>query len=117
MEPKNRFQDINSASLCSLAGRYDDPIPTRCLAPLDFLKIPALTEIQFLPPMHLIPPVHILLPQMFTARRDTFPGDCNHDVHKMTHSAESERFGPCGLSPNSKSLHGTEKELVYCIFN
>jgi hypothetical protein len=31
----------NSASLCSLAGRYDNPIPTRCLAPIDCLKIPA----------------------------------------------------------------------------
>ncbi len=42
MEPRNRCQSINSASLCSLAGRYDNPIPTRCLAPIDFLKIPAL---------------------------------------------------------------------------
>jgi hypothetical protein len=33
---------INSASLCSMAARYDNPIPTRCLAPIDFLKIPAL---------------------------------------------------------------------------
>jgi hypothetical protein len=33
---------MNSASLCSLAGRYENPIPPRCLAPLDFLKIPAL---------------------------------------------------------------------------
>ncbi len=41
MEPRNRCQGINSASLCSLAGRYDNPIPTRCLAPIDFLKIPA----------------------------------------------------------------------------
>ncbi len=40
-EPKNRFQGINSASLCSLAGRYDNPIPTRFLAPIDCLKIPA----------------------------------------------------------------------------
>jgi hypothetical protein len=40
----------NSASLCSLAGRYDNPIPTQCLAPTDFLKIPALdgTELEFL---------------------------------------------------------------------
>ncbi len=37
----NRCQGINSASLCSLAGRYDNPIPTRCPAPIDFLKIPA----------------------------------------------------------------------------
>ncbi len=43
MEPRNRFQGINSASLCSLAGRYDNPIPTRFLAPIDCLKIPALS--------------------------------------------------------------------------
>jgi hypothetical protein len=30
---------------CSMAGRYDNPIPTRCLAPIDFLKIPALMAI------------------------------------------------------------------------
>ncbi len=30
-EPRNRFQGIDSASLCSLAGRYDNPIPTRFL--------------------------------------------------------------------------------------
>jgi hypothetical protein len=28
MEPRNRFQGMNSASLCSLAGRYENPIPT-----------------------------------------------------------------------------------------
>jgi hypothetical protein len=33
---------MNSASLCSLAVRYDNPIPTRFLAPIDCLKIPAL---------------------------------------------------------------------------
>ncbi len=42
MEPRNRFQGMNSASLCNLAGRYDNPIPTRFLAPIDCLKIPAL---------------------------------------------------------------------------
>jgi hypothetical protein len=41
MEPRNRFQGMNSACLCSLAGRYDNPITTRFLAPLDCLKIPA----------------------------------------------------------------------------
>jgi hypothetical protein len=33
--PRNEFR-----SLCSLAGRYDNPIPTRSLAPIDCLKIP-----------------------------------------------------------------------------
>jgi hypothetical protein len=41
MEPKNRFQGMNSASLCRLAGRYNNPIPTWFLAPIDCLKIPA----------------------------------------------------------------------------
>jgi hypothetical protein len=41
MEPRNRFQGINSAGLCSLAGRYDNPLPPRFLAPIDSLKIPA----------------------------------------------------------------------------
>ncbi len=35
--PRNEFRQ-----LCSLAGRYDNPIPTRFLAPIDSLKIPAL---------------------------------------------------------------------------
>ncbi len=34
-----RFQGMNSASLCSLAGRYDNPIPPWFLAPIDSLKI------------------------------------------------------------------------------
>ncbi len=29
--PGNRFQGINSVSLCSLVGQYDNPIPTRFL--------------------------------------------------------------------------------------
>ena len=38
-------QGMNSASLRSLAGRYDNPIPHRFLAPIDFLKIPALSTL------------------------------------------------------------------------
>ncbi len=43
-KPKNRFQGTNSARLCSLAGRYDNPIPSLFLAPIDCLKIPALAR-------------------------------------------------------------------------
>jgi hypothetical protein len=42
MGPRNRFQGMNSASLCSLAGRYDNPLPPRFLAPIAAIKIPAL---------------------------------------------------------------------------
>ncbi len=43
MEHRDRFQGMNFASLCSLAG-CNYPIPTRCLAPIDFLTIPALVR-------------------------------------------------------------------------
>ncbi len=36
-----RSLGIDSASLCCLAGRYDNPIPTRFLATIDCSKIPA----------------------------------------------------------------------------
>jgi hypothetical protein len=39
MESRNRFQGMNSASLCGLEGQYDNPIPPRFLAPIDSLKI------------------------------------------------------------------------------
>jgi hypothetical protein len=54
MEPRNPFQGMNSASLCSLAGQYDNPIPTRILAPIDCLKIPA--QVAFLP-QDFFPPI------------------------------------------------------------
>jgi hypothetical protein len=41
-EPRNRFQGIDSACLCSPACRYDTPIFTRFLAHIDCYKIPAL---------------------------------------------------------------------------
>jgi hypothetical protein len=37
-----RSLGIDSAILCSLAGRYDNPVPTWLLAPIDYYKIPAL---------------------------------------------------------------------------
>ncbi len=47
---------MNSASLCILAGRYDNPIPTRFLAPIDCLKIPALLfSASILPPSSAAP--------------------------------------------------------------
>jgi hypothetical protein len=48
MEPRNRFQGMNSASLCSLGGWYDNPIPTRFLATIDCLKIPALYNMLYI---------------------------------------------------------------------
>jgi hypothetical protein len=44
MEPRNRFRGIDSDSLYSLAGRYENPIPTWFLAPIECSKIPALED-------------------------------------------------------------------------
>ncbi len=42
-EPRNtQFQGIDSASLNSMAGRYDNPIPTLFQPPIDCSKIQAL---------------------------------------------------------------------------
>jgi hypothetical protein len=65
MGPRNRFQGMNSASLCSLAGRYDNPLPPRFLAPIDSLKIPALIKCSVVHPKWFIPiwnlPFHAIL--------------------------------------------------------
>ena len=44
-EPRNRFKGIDSASLCSLAGQYDNPIPTQFQASIDCLKIQQRAQI------------------------------------------------------------------------
>ncbi len=41
--PRNQFRQ----PVCSLAGRYGNPIHTRFLAPIDCLKIPTLKGINF----------------------------------------------------------------------
>jgi hypothetical protein len=47
---------MNSASLCSLAGQYNNPIPPQFLAPIDCLKIPAqATYVGGIDSMELIP--------------------------------------------------------------
>jgi hypothetical protein len=38
--PRNEFRQPKLGSMYP-GGRYENPIPPRCLAPIDFLKIPA----------------------------------------------------------------------------
>ncbi len=45
-EPRNRFQGIDSASLCSPAGRYVNPFLAWFLAPIDCSKIPANSSLR-----------------------------------------------------------------------
>jgi hypothetical protein len=57
---------MNSASLCSLAGRYDNPIPPRFLAPTDSLKIRALAGRYEnpIPPWYLAPIDFLKIPAL-----------------------------------------------------
>ncbi len=41
-EARIRYEGIDSASIFSLASRFDNPIPARFLTPIDCYKIPAL---------------------------------------------------------------------------
>ncbi len=41
----NRYQGTSFIRLCSLPGRYDNPIPTQFLTPIDCLKTPALKNL------------------------------------------------------------------------
>ncbi len=56
---------MNSVSLCSLAGRYDNPIPPRFLAPIDCLKIPALVLMESTSPS---PPCNSLIGHLWKWR-------------------------------------------------
>ncbi len=50
-KPRNRIQGIESASQWSLAGQYDNLIPTRFPVPTDCSKIPALASCPSLCPV------------------------------------------------------------------
>jgi len=65
---KNQFQGTNSARLCSLAGRYDNSIRTRFLAPKGCLKIPA-QENNFKPPNTGTPGLNLATVQQFAEIR------------------------------------------------
>ncbi len=69
MGPRNLFQGMNSASLCSLAGRYDNPIPNRFLAPIDCLKIPALIRQTFFSVLYGIEPHSLHFPRLYSTER------------------------------------------------
>jgi hypothetical protein len=44
-KPRNIFQGVDSSSIYSLTVRYDNPITTLFLAPIDCFKIPALNKV------------------------------------------------------------------------
>ncbi len=64
---KTTFQGINSASLYSLAGRYDNPIPTRFLAPINCLKC----QLWALPVDHLS--LSVFVDKLFASLHFSYP--------------------------------------------
>ncbi len=106
----NRFQGINSASLCSLAGRYDNPIPTRFLAPIDCLKIPALFPLPH-PHTQLHTHPRITLPPAFHAASVLTQVHILYlkvaDFFRTTKS-----FASCSL-PRTVLPRGLQRDVVY----
>ncbi len=109
MEPRNRFQGMNSASQCSLAGRYDTPIPTRRLAPIDFFKNSSseYTEIR---DMLLVPSTQNV--KLYVLLSSPFPQVCR-ELSSRVHRDSGNMFFPTlqgHNTENSKQIF-PEKEL------
>jgi hypothetical protein len=66
---------MNSNSPCSLAGRYDNPLPPRSLAPIDSSKIPAPGAKLFLQSLVFGPPPPPLTPWRVCPSPLWFRGD------------------------------------------
>jgi len=91
--PRIDSKGTNSSRLCSLAGRYDNPIPTRSLAPIDGLKIPALYSLCYLVVFAPHPPLgHLLVRHLregvsqrgLAGPAQAHPPD-QHDVRAVRH--------------------------------
>ncbi len=105
-DPMNRFQGINSASLCSPADRYDNPIPIRFLATIDCLKIPALFPLPPPPPPPIIPPPPPRLPCSF--RTHTGP----YMYLEVADFRTTKSFARCSL-PRTVLPRGLQRDVVY----
>jgi hypothetical protein len=97
---------MNSASLCRQAGRYENPIPPQCLAPIDFLKIPALAGEYDSPiPTRFLGPIDCLkIPALVTSGFGSLYARCQRmtvwvlcyvggkKIHPMNIKVEEKRF-------------------------
>jgi hypothetical protein len=119
---------MNSANLCSLAGRYDTPLPTRFIAPIDCLKISALVlsfkkrmpidlfRIHLVPytwsrslgPIHVVPHNEILVLVYLVLY--TWPRSLGH-LHLVSHT-ESRTFSPVHLVPDISRMYLVPLHLV-----
>jgi hypothetical protein len=100
---------MNSASLCSLAGPYDNPIPTRFLAPIDCLKIPALCAGIIAQSMGGKEQSRnrVVVP----ARQATQAGG-NDSLESILGLLKSLKFGLCdGIIEQSMGGQGTEQDI------
>ncbi len=80
---------MNSASLCSLAGRYNNPFPTRCLASIDFLKIPALAGRYDNPiPTRFLAPIDCLKIPAQIKQKVSIPTYMNQTAHVLFEHCE-----------------------------
>jgi hypothetical protein len=109
---------MNSASLCSLAGRYDNPIPPRFLSPIDCLKIPAqateadridsLVSIPGLIKSLKIPPLFQLLPRPNACCLALYIVQCRNVGHFSVHTTRT-----LVMQPETSSQTGFLRPAFY----
>jgi hypothetical protein len=116
MEARNRFQGMNSASLCSLGGRYDNPNPPRFLAPIDSLKIPALINtykgahvFRFMSSLPLQPPSH------HTTVFGNFGSLCSYIIIISLFRTNTQRSNPKSLTGGYSRLWGIGLPIVHVL--
>jgi hypothetical protein len=99
---------MNSASL---AGQYDNPIPTRFLAPIDRLKIPALAVRYDNPiPTRFLAPVDCLkIPAPVPAVTPTYPRGIER--YRKAKAYNKKKIYHTEYTPKSKRLY------IYLLIN
>ncbi len=103
----NRVQGMNSTSLCSLAGRYDNPIPSRFLAPIDCLKIPALYD-NPIPAWFLAPLDCLKIPALASGRPPLF----SLILHYVSQHMVTDCYSICHKEASSHSLVSLEIHIT-----
>jgi hypothetical protein len=91
-EPQESIPRINSANLCSLAARYDNPIPTRFLVPIVGLKLPPPVTI-----LHLFHVRRIFLKLLFSTvqwQQHSFTKNSHHWNQRQRDRRPSTAAGP-----------------------
>jgi len=102
------MNSVSLVSLCSLAGRYDNPIPPRFLAPIDCLKIPALVLMESTSPS---PPCNSLIGHLLKSMK----WRCCSLVWPISFMTQTSSQGHRTFTEKSFRIQNANKCLRSCV--